>query len=362
MTTAITPEVVGLETTILENSPMTEQEEKELVIVKTAIKVAYADKLERDLAIGAGLFKIFQRKLYRSSKGGRSWQQWLAEESAELTGGRGPISAKTSEFLRGFYQFRCEILQPKNSCSSDIALPASPAQVRPLLSQLSTHPDAAVEIWKAACAQVGKGKVPTFDHVQRAAQAYKANEANEARRLSAAEQARADKANAARAAKAGEARMPEPRLSRMHIDNDSTWPAGFSDLKREVGSVPDYSPRPQPSASVPPAIPAWEIEKDDSALDAGAECRRIKAAINDVHKSIGLLRGILYSQINKFGRDYLGFLRQVDAGVYSLHDIDDQVLQMAEDIAFIQNLLTTDAGPGELSQSTVESVSLPTRG
>ena len=47
---------------------MTEQEEKELVIVKTAISTAYADKLERDLAIGAGLLKIFRRKLYGAKR------------------------------------------------------------------------------------------------------------------------------------------------------------------------------------------------------------------------------------------------------------------------------------------------------
>ena len=52
MTKAIVPEVVGLETQILENSPMTDAEEKELVIITTAITTAYADKSERDPATG----------------------------------------------------------------------------------------------------------------------------------------------------------------------------------------------------------------------------------------------------------------------------------------------------------------------
>ena len=77
MSTAIIPEVLDVE--ILENSPMTEAEDKELVIVKTAITAAYADKLERDLAIGAGLLKIFRQKLYRGKEGGRTWEQWLKE-------------------------------------------------------------------------------------------------------------------------------------------------------------------------------------------------------------------------------------------------------------------------------------------
>jgi hypothetical protein len=341
MTTAITPEIVGLETTILEDSPMTDSEEKELVIVKTAIQTAYADKLERDLAIGAGLLKIFRRKLYRGKNGGRSWEQWLAEESAELTGGRGPLGKDTAQYLRGFYQFRCEVLSPGGGRPRDIALPATPHQVRPLLGQLDTHPEAALEMWKAACAQAGKGKVPTFDQVNRAAQAFKANEANEARRLSSAQQSAQQKAvSASVASRPAAVQAPQPVMQ---------------------APTPDFSPRPQSQPTPAPSIPAWEMEKDDASIDAGAECKRITQAINDAHKAIGLLRGILYSQLNKYGSEYLTVLRQVDAGVYSLNNIDNQVQQMGEDIAFISELLVKDVGEGELAQSTVDVASFPTR-
>jgi len=348
MTVAITPEIVGMETTILEDSPMTESEEKELVIVKTAIQTAYADRLERDLAIGAGLLQIFRRKLYRGKEGGREWKQWLKDESADLTAGAGPLSEDTALYLRGFYQFRCEVLSPRGGRPGDsLPLPASPYQVRPLLGQLDTHPNAAVEMWKAAVADA-KGKVPTFDQVNRAALAYKANEANEARRLSAAQQAAQQKAVSASVA-SRPAAAPEPQ-PRMFINNEATWP---SDVKRDAHGIP--------RSETPASIPAWGLEKEDTSLDAGAECKRIALAINDAHKAIGMLRGILYSQINKHGRDYLGFLRQVDAGVYSLHNIDDQVQQMGEDIDFIFELLTADVGEGELARATVEAVAFPTR-
>jgi hypothetical protein len=185
--------------------------------------------------------------------------------------------------------------------------------------------------------QAGKGKVPTFDQVNRAALAHKANEANEARRLSPAQQAAQQKAVSASVASRPEAparpapsAIPEP--------------------------VRDYSPQP-----TTPSIPAWELEKEDTSLDAGAECKRITLAINDAHKAIGMLRGILYSQINTYGRDYLGVLRQVDAGVYSLHNIDDQIQQMGEDIAFISELLVADVGEGELAKATVDAAAFPTR-
>lgn len=240
-TTAIIPEVVDLKTTVLEESPMTEAEEKELVIVKTAIQTAYADKLERDLAIGAGLLKIFRRKLYRGKDGGRSWSEWLKAESAELTAGRGALDESTATRLRGFYQFRVEVLQPSATWPESAPLPSTPAQVRPLLGQLDTHPDAAVEMWKAAVADA-KGKVPTFDQVNRAALAYKANEANEARRLSAKQQAAQQKAVAAsRAVSTSDSVKP-----RMFLNNEATWP---TDMKREVYEARDYSPRPEPAAA-----------------------------------------------------------------------------------------------------------------
>ncbi len=333
-TSTIIPEVLDIE--ILEESPMTEAEEKELVIVKTAITTAYADKLERNLAIGAGLLKIFRRKLYRSKEGGRRWEAWLKEESAELTAGAGPIGKETAHRLRGFYQFRCEILLGLATWPTDSPLPTSPAQVRPLLGQLDSHPQAAISMWKAACTTAGKGCSPTYDQVQRAYHVHISNEQNEARRLSAAQQ-RHNNDLAARAA--------------------SVPSAGRSAPAPEPASEPqDFSP-----STPEPTVPAWELEKHDDSVDAGAECRRITQAMNAAFRAVAELRGILYSQTNKYGSDYLNFLRQVDAGVYSLNNIDDQVQQLGDDISFIAELLSADVGEGELAQSTLDVDAVPSR-
>ena len=338
MTSTIVPEVLDIE--ILEDSPMTEAEEKELVIVKTAITTAYADKLERDLAIGAGLLKIFRRKLYRSAKGGRDYPTWLKEESAELTGGRGSLSYDTARRLQAFYQFRCEVLLAPATCPENLPLPASPAQVRPLIGQLDSHPQAAIAMWKAACTTAGKGKIPTYEQVQRAYHVHINNEQNEARRLSADQKAAQQLATeeAARKRSTG-----VPTTDGSHIKGDRTPPQ-------------DFSP-----AAPQPTVPAWELEKHDDSVDAGAECRRITQAMNAAFRAVAELRGILYSQTNKYGSDYLNFLRQVDAGVYSLNNIDDQVQQLGDDISFIAELLTADVGEGELAQSTLDVEAVPSR-
>ena len=334
--TAITPEIENVE--ILEDSPMTEAEDKELIIEKTAMATAFADKTERDLIIGRGLLRIFRRKLYRGKDGGRTWEQWLAEESAELTSGRGSLGKHTANYLRGFYQFRVEVLQARGPGLRDIPLPASPKQIRPLMGQLDSHPQAAVAMWKAACTTAGKGKVPTYDQVQRAYHVHISNEQNEARRLSAAQQATLDKAHAAARA----ASVPS---------------AGSSAPAPEPAPEPqDFSP-----AAPQPTVPAWELEKHDDSVDAGAECKRITQALNSAFKAVAELRGILYTQTNKYGSDYLNFLRQVDAGVYSLNNIDDQIEQLSDDIDFVAELLTVEVGEGELARSTIDVNAVPSR-
>ena len=354
MSTAITPKVVGLEITILEDSPMTPAEQRKLVELETCIKTKLGNKMEADLAIGGALLQIQRERLYRSPDGGRRFDDYIEQESHRLTPDGQAIGQKSAAYLRGFYYFREEVLRSGSTCSENakLPLPTAAAQVRPLLFLLDhlrrdseeirsggSYDDRraaeakAIDIWKAAVTEA-KGKTPTFDQVNRARLAD--NAAAEQHRL----RGRADTTP-----------PPRPPASRPEALVNPA-PAAIPE------PVCDYSP---PPTAPFPTISAWELEKEDTSLDAGAECKRITLAINDAHKAIGMLRGILYSQINKHGRDYLGVLRQVDAGVYSLHNIDDQVQQMGEDIDFIFELLTADVGEGELAQATVDAAAFPAR-
>lgn len=358
MNTAITPEVMGLETQIFEESPMTPAEQRKLVELETRIKTRLGSKMEADLAIGGALLEIQRERLYRGPDGGRRFDDYIKEDSHRLTPDGQSIGVDTATYLRGFYYFREEILAAPTARAVGagiLPLPTAAKQVRPLLFLLdhlrreaggidtsrgkATYDDRraaeskAVEIWKAAVTEA-KGKTPTFDQVNRARLADSA--AAEQHRL----RGRADTA------------PPQQALGNRPETPDYKLPINTPEPAR------DYSPQPTASS---PTIPAWELEKEDTSLDAGAECKRITLAITDAHKAIGMLRGILYSQINRYGRDYLGFLRQVDAGVYSLHNIDDQVQQMGEDIDFIFELLTADVGEGELARATVDAVVFPTR-
>lgn len=367
LTTAITPEIVGQETTVLEDSPMTPAEQRKLVELETRIKTKIGSKMEADLAIGRALLQIQRESLYRGNNGGRRFDDYIDQESHRLTPDGQTIGTKSAAYLRGFYYFREEVLQAESgrSGTGSLPLPTSAYQVRPLLFLLDhlqrdaatlkakastiTYDDRraaeakAIEIWKAAVTEA-KGKTPTFDQVNRARLADQAAEQHRLR-------GRANSTPPQRPV------SPAPTVP----SAGTSEPAPSSERMKELfdGFRKDYSP--QTSAPAAPSIPAWEIEKDDSALDAGEECKRVSRAINEAHKAIGTLRGILYSQINTYGRDYLGFLRQVDAGAYSLNAIDEHVQQMSEDISFITDLLTADVGEGELASSTITVDAFPTK-
>jgi len=371
MTSAITPEVVGSDslTQVLETSPITAAEVQSRRRRMVKIKAAQLEKMEKDLFIGQQLLEITRTKEYRGIKEGESglkFEDWLNAESAEMMPDSKAMAVDTARYLRGFYYFRQEVLGPTAAAAGpeSIPLPTSAYQVRPLLFLLDhlrredqdprykSYDDRraaeakAIEIWKAAVTEA-KGGVPTFDQVNRA---RLADSAAEQHRLRGAQRIEQPTKTVEDAVSAYTQAHPEQALA--------DFKAAANHAAHEDGQSRPYTTEAAPA----PSIPAWGIEQtEDSSLDAGAECKRITLAINDAHKAIGLLRGILYSQINKYGSDYLDFLRQVDAGVYSLHNINEQVQQMSEDIDFISELLVADVGEGELAQSTIEIDTFPTR-
>ena len=305
MSSAITPDVVGY-TEILEESPMTEQEQKELIETETVIKSSFQGKMERDLAIGAGLLKIKRQKLYRGVNGGRLWPDYLKEESAKLTSNSEPITQKDAINLRGFYEFRCEILQELNNYS---ILPTNKTQVVPLLGYLK-NPKEAVEIWKAACSEAGSNKVPTFNQVNKAYYSY-----------------------------------------RTQISSSQKQPELKSDNNLETVSYtePTYQTSTNTSYEQPKTTtPVWEQERNTQEVDPYSECKKLHDVLYAAEKSLQDLHGVLYHQINKYGSAYLDQMKQFDAGIYSVSNIDEKINSLNDRTAYLVDLLQKDIEPNDL--------------
>ena len=161
MSSLIIPEIVS-KTEILEESPMTDEEQLLLIEKETKIISAQVGKMERDLIIGQNLMEIKDQKLYRSKNGKRSWEEYLIQESQKLTLDGETIQVKKAQRLRSFYKFRCLILPKKDP---SVPLPTAVTQLRPIAGEMTKNPEEAIKIWKAACSQAGSNKVPTFNQV-----------------------------------------------------------------------------------------------------------------------------------------------------------------------------------------------------
>ena len=305
MSNAIIPEIVG-QTEILEESPMTEQEQKELIETETVIKSSFQGKMERDLAIGAGLLKIKRQKLYRGANGGRLWPEYLKEESAKLTNNSEPITQKDAINLRGFYEFRCEILQELNNYS---ILPTNKSQVIPILGYLK-NPKEAVEIWKGACSEAGSNKVPTYHQVNKAYYDYRA-------KISATQK--------------------QPKL-KSDINTETEF---YTEPTYQTSTNTTYE---QPKTTTP----VWEQERNTQEVDPYSECKKLHDVLYAAEKSLQDLHGVLYHQINKYGSAYLDQMKQFDAGLYSVSDINEKIDSLNQQTDYLVELLQKEVEPNDL--------------
>lgn len=76
-----------------------------------------------------------------------------------------------------------------------------------------------------------------------------------------------------------------------------------------------------------------------AGLDLFTECQTVFRSLTKADKAIGRLRGVLYDRINKNGSQWRDLLKQIDAGVYSVNDMDSRVQQLQGDLTDIRELL-----------------------
>ncbi len=319
MSNAIIPEIVG-HTEVLEGSPMTDQEQKELIETETSIKASFKGRMERDLAIGEGLLRISRHKLYRGKDGGRTWEQYLKEESPKLTGNPDPLKVDKAMYLKAFYRFRNEILLESGH---GLVLPTAPRQVRPLIGEISADSETAIEIWKAACSTAGTKKVPSFSQVQDAYLRTRSQKQLEERG------------------------RKQERANRAVFDSFKEYNRDVQDNSEEK-SQEEYK------------TPVWELERKEGEIDICAECKKLSQAIHHAEESLISLHSILYHQLNTYGSPYIEAMKQFDAGVYSVSDIEDKISSLNSQTKYLVELLGKDLGPNDLV-SEIEVEPMPTR-
>jgi len=328
MSSSIIPEIVG-QTEILEESPMTSQELQRKVELETIFKSADTSQEEKRLIQGKALLQICREKLYRGNDGGRSFEEYLKQDSHNLTANNESIELRTSHNLRAFYMFRCEIL-PKVKTFSLLPSASHCYQLLGYLPTPSKNPDKynsddlekikkAINIWKSACGKVGannpntKLKLPNVNTV--------AELARDQRTKDSQTQFKPDQ-------------QQQSVETLKQVYNPSTESAN-----RYV--TPTYE-------DDSPPIKTYEQERNTQEVDAFSECKRLFDVLDAAETSLQNLHGVLYHQINKYGSAYLDQIKQFDAGLYSVSDIDEKIDSLNDQTAYLVDLLQKDIQPNDL--------------
>ena len=322
MSSAIIPEIVG-QTEILEESPMTPQELQRKVELETIFKSADLSKDEQRLIQGKALIQICREKLYRGNNGGRSWEDYLKQDSKNLTSNSEPIKSSTANNLRAFYMLRTEIF-PKTQTFEFLPSISHSMELMGYIPLPSKNPDKyneedfekikkTINIWKAACGKSGVNKIPSFTTVRDLAYKQRALDKKTKPRKNTTEQI-----------------TSEPK----QIYEPSTESAN----KYVTQSFQDDSP----------PIKTWEQERNTQEVDPYSECKKLHDVLYEAEKSLQNLHGVLYHQINKYGSAYLEQMKQFDAGIYSVSDIDQKVDSLNDQTAYLVDLLQKEVELNDL--------------
>ena len=364
MASAITPEVIGLDVTApLLDTDLTPTELARVTASEIRIKTADATILEQRLIEGEELFRIQAERLYRSREPGErfTWEQYLARFTRPLTKSGKGFGKEAAQLRCLLYLFHSWQIPGQRGAGREFPLPSGTDHLKPLLAKAPSRNasqgggfdvdgdwTAVLEIWKAA---IAKNPSPDKRAVAAARNAYEQNQlragASPGRMPSTAKLKTLAKGREVAAANREEAAAARPATVAIPEAAPATAPA----------AAPAAAAAPAPA----PTVPAWELERDPDALDAGAECKRVWSAFNEAARALATLRGILYSQTAKYGSIYLETLRTIDAGAYSLHNIDEKAAGLQEDADFIAQVLAWEGEAGALNRSTVDVEAFPTR-
>ena len=97
-----------------------------------------------------------------------------------------------------------------------------------------------------------------------------------------------------------------------------------------------------------PPIKTYEQERNTQEVDPYSECKKLHDVLYAAEKSLQDLHGVLYHQINKYGSAYLDHMKQFDAGLYSVSDIDEKIDELHEQTNYLVELLQKDIQPNDL--------------
>ena len=170
-----------------------------------------------------------------------------------------------------------------------------------------------INIWKTACGKAGTNKIPSFTTVRELAYEQRAKDNKTKPRINTTQEI---------------VKTPKQVYD----------PSTESTNKYVAPSYEDDSP----------PIKTYEQERNTQEVDTYSECKKLHDVLYEAEKSLQDLHGVLYHQINKYGSAYLDQMKQFDAGLYSVSDIDEKIEYLNDQTAYLVKLLQKDIEPKDL--------------
>lgn len=344
------------------DSPMTDAEDSQLEKVEArssshAGRIAI-DKVEMDKC----LLEVYNDKLFRGKKGGRTWGNYLQSHDFSKLGFSNALTTEAATNHLN-YAALCAAIDDWNDDNPSRQLPypggsthlqgwtllfereLASSGVSTLTAYMPiTGAEAALKTWYTAVVN-NDGKAPN----RKVTQSYgrKARDAGEGRKPAFHS---GTTLNLGRGSSPGGSQESQPESVQRTVSAQTLMEAAAAQLKRDQRHAEERSLRAD--GIDPRSISTMEKNSD---FDVMNECETYCTQMNKVHLDIQTLEVWVRGRLNQYGTDGMEMLRQFDAGLYTIKDDVGTITQMGERLIELADLLHDHVEPGSLVDGKYQS-------
>lgn len=349
------------QTQLLFESPMSTGEKKRKLSLAVESLSASLDKFERKRVMARCLTTIYQELLFRGDHGSRTWGEFLASEEEMAAFGYDPLDTDRATDEMNWH-FLCQAIDEWNDSNSHRPpLPYPKGRTfmdgwqrlfeRSFTSGASSYhrysdnpAAAALKAWYSACIKQPSGRAPTSREAAQIGRA--ARDSGLARpALTAVVPSNLERATAAQSARREAAATAAAAAPRTLSSQDRLQAEADSAEREQRQREQRQQELEDRQAGIDPR--SLQVEKGDDDLDAIDQCQKYRALLNQAQSASQALLVFLKSKVNHYGSDYLDFLRQVDAGIWSVDNDTAVVKQSITYLLQVEDLCCGHYAPGE---------------
>jgi len=227
----------------------------------------------------------------------REFEDFLNEDSKDFFKRHKKLNIISAKNYQAFYLLCNRILSTKNYIE-----PVIISQITPMTHLILNDLDKAEEVWKGAVACKGEKEHPNTDDVQHAFILH------------------------------GPKKQVTTRIHHQ-IQKEYDTPR----IKKEEPINTFEEPVVEK-----PQISFDELEKYDGSIDPSVKCKAIASSYHQAKEAISSFKFTLYNFVKENGLESLEELKNIDVGVYSIHDLNLKVDKLNDEVKSIISILNNE--------------------